>query len=117
VRQRCAGCHGSARVAGLDLRPDVAYANLVGVPALTVAGLARVAPGDPAGSVLWNVLAKGIGVPGADALPGIAMPIGGRLTAEDVDAVRLWIAAGAPENGVVPGAEAFLAPCAGDQPQ
>jgi hypothetical protein len=82
-----------------------------------VAGLARVAPGDPAGSLLWNVLAKGLGVPGADALPGIAMPIGGRLTADDVDAVRLWIAAGAPPDGVVSGTDAFLAPCADDQAQ
>jgi cysteine-rich repeat protein len=116
VRQRCAGCHGSAHVAGLDLRPDSAYASLVGVPALTVAGLARVAPGNPAGSLLWNVLAKGLGAPGADDLPGIAMPIGGRLTPEDVEAVRLWIAAGAPELGVVPGTEAFLAPCSTDSP-
>ena len=111
VRQRCTGCHDSARIAGLDLRPDAAYTSLVGVPSFTVAGLARVAPGDPAGSLLWNVLAKGLGVPGADALPGIAMPIGGRLTQEDVDTVRLWITAGAPQDGVVPGTEAVLAPC------
>jgi hypothetical protein len=97
--------------------PDVAYANLVGVPARTVAGLARVAPGDPAGSLLWNLLAKGIGIPGADALRGIAMPIGGRLSADDVDAVRLWIAAGAPQDGVVPGTEAFLAPCPAEPPR
>jgi hypothetical protein len=69
------------------------------------------ATGDPAGSLLWNVLAKGLGIPEADALPGIAMPIGGRLTQEDVDTVRLWIAAGAPHDAIVPGTEAFLVPC------
>ncbi len=51
----CSGCHAptAADSGGLDLLND-GYANLVGVPSGQVPGLARVAPGDLAGSVLFE---------------------------------------------------------------
>jgi len=48
----CAGCHGVDGSAGLDLRPGEAYDNLVGVESTTNPPQARVAPFDPADSLL-----------------------------------------------------------------
>lgn len=48
----CTGCHGDGGAAGLDLRPGEAYGNLVGVESTTNPPQARVAPFDPADSLL-----------------------------------------------------------------
>ena len=92
-------CHGAgAASAGLDLSDGAAYSNLVGVPAANeaarAAGLLRVAPGDPDHSYL---LLKLEGKLGPDE--GVQMPlVGGPLPASAIDAIRRWIAAGAPET-------------------
>ncbi len=91
-------CHGAAASGGLQLTPDVAYTNLVGVPATNpaanAAGLLRVAPGDPDHSFildkLTGALAAGEGVP----MPQVGSP----LPQAKIDLVRRWIAAGAPAD-------------------
>ena len=70
----------------------------MGVPAANeaarAAGLLRVAPGDPDHSYL---LLKLEGKLGPDE--GVQMPlVGGPLPASAIDAIRRWIAAGAPET-------------------
>src|SRR5262249_9927269 len=92
-------CHGSAAQGGLDLRPDVAYKNLVDVPS-PLGGMPRVLPGEQAKSFLWRKLAAAtIGLAG---VPGTPMPNGLPPISESRRAAtRLWIRAGAPETGVV----------------
>ena len=80
---RCANaaCHGVTRPL---LTADEAYADLVGAPSLSCAGLPRVAPGDPDGSCL--VLRV------QDGRFGAQMPLGGAaLAAEGIEAIRTWI--------------------------
>lgn len=110
ARHGCAleGCHGAAvSQADLRLAPGVAYASLVGVPSQMDPTRPRVAPGDPEGSFLWRkVAARTIGL---TDVPGLGMPIGDPpFDAAELDALRLWIAAGAPETGIVPAAHALL---------
>src|SRR5262249_13829596 len=50
-------CHGAAASGGLDLRKEVAYQNLVDVPAQSVPGMTRVIAGQRKGSLLWQNLA------------------------------------------------------------
>jgi hypothetical protein len=100
------GCHDSQTVrAGLLLETGASLSNLVGfVPtngAAAGAGWKRVAPGDPATSLLFHKL-KG-------DLPdgyGKRMPFGRRrLDRYLIDIVELWIAAGTPDSGWVPGTD------------
>jgi hypothetical protein len=89
-------CHGTARAGALDLRPESAYASLVGVladnPVARAAGTLRVVPGDPERSFLVAKL-RGTLVDGE----GTRMPqVGPPLPAAKIDLVRRWIAAGAP---------------------
>jgi hypothetical protein len=110
--QNCAvsGCHDSqSRTGNLLLEPGAAYTNLVGVtpdnPAAQSAGWKRVnvldpTTGDPATSLL---LQKLLGPP-----PGFGarMPFGRpKLDQSLIDIVQLWIAAGAPATGWVPGTD------------
>lgn len=111
ARHTCAtaGCHGSAPGQGsLLLARGSAYADLVSVASTADAGVLRVAPGDPEGSMLWRKLAArtlGIGT-----VPGTAMPIGGPTVGiAELEAIRQWILAGAPATGSVPGVEELLA--------
>jgi len=104
-------CHGAARKeGGLDLSPDVAYANLVDVPSQANAAQKRVEPGDQARSMLWRKLA-------AATLSGYTvenspMPVGQKpVSPEALEALRLWIRAGAPATGVVLGTETLLDAC------
>jgi hypothetical protein len=97
-------CHGSTVSGGLDLRWGTAHYALVDAPAANAAAAAagkrRVVPGDPEASFLWQKL---VGDLTTDE--GIAMPsVGSALTAQQLDVVRAWIAAGAPAVGVVPAA-------------
>jgi hypothetical protein len=107
------GCHGSAAaVAGnLDLRPAAAYRNLVGVPSSASPGESRVEAG--AGreeSLLWRKLAARTLRLGG--VPGTSMPIGDpAFSADELEAVALWIESGAREDGVVPGTGALLGLC------
>jgi hypothetical protein len=87
-------CHeGPTANGSVDLAPDRAYAELRsrGARAGACAGQAFVVPGDPDASVLW----KRVG--GSEC--GGSMPLGSPLLpAADLDAIRAWIAQGAPAN-------------------
>src|SRR5262249_28376848 len=104
-----AACHGTAAQGGLDLQPDVAYQNLVDVSP-PAGQMKRVAPGDEQQSFLWRKLAKAtLGLAG---VPGAAMPNGlPALPAEQLEALKIWIRAGAPATGVVGGTEGILSAC------
>lgn len=111
----CVSCHTSgtsfARQSSLVLTPDAAYDQLVGVApsnaAAAEAGLLRVSDQGPGGlekSYLWEKL----NAPAQDhfygAHPGYGeiMPLGrAPLTNGELEFIRRWIAAGAPEKGSV----------------
>ena len=103
-------CHGSAPGQGnLDLRPEVAYDNLVDVVS-PLAGHERVKRGLAAKSFLWEKLAAAtLGLPN---VPGTPMPNGlPPISESELEAVRLWIHAGAPREGVVGSTELLLSSC------
>lgn len=83
----CTGCHGDGGAAGLDLRPDASYGQLVGVAATTNPGAVRVAPFEPDASVLLTAI--NCSDPGG---PAFQMP--GTVPAQRA-LVRDWIAQGA----------------------
>jgi hypothetical protein len=108
-------CHGAHDPqAGLTLTADTAFESLVNVPA-SAAGLGRqpllrVRPGRRAESLLYLKLAA---LTHAQALPdgtGAPMPAGGAgpVPAEKLEALALWILAGAPREGVVKGTATLL---------
>ncbi|MEW6272312.1 MAG: hypothetical protein AB1689_23770 [Thermodesulfobacteriota bacterium] len=93
-------CHGSAVSGGLDLRPEVAYRNLLEVPSQSSSDL-RIMPGEPGESFLFQKLLAGTR-PGSVTIGGSPMPSGlPPLSENELEAVRLWIEAGAPETGSV----------------
>ena len=103
-------CHGSAAAGGLQLTADVAYRNLFEVPAIG-AGMKRVAPGDKDRSYLWLKLAAATR-PGTVSINGAPMPNGlPPLSEDELELVRLWLYAGAPETGTVIGTEKLLGAC------
>jgi hypothetical protein len=103
-------CHGSAAQGGLDLRPEVAYQNLIETPSLGHR-FPRVVPGDNDRSYLWLKLAAATN-PGSVQINGAPMPNGlPPLSAEELEALRLWIYAGAPQEGTVGGTETLLDAC------
>ena len=78
--------------AGLDLRAATGFASLVNTPSSQTA-LLRVAPGDPEASYLIHK------VDGRAGIVGSRMPQGGPfLSTEQIDVIRSWITAGAPNN-------------------
>jgi cysteine-rich repeat protein len=107
-------CHGTstAPTGGLNLLPDAAYADLVGVPS-TLSSLRRVEPGDQDLSFLYLKLAAATLAPNGPSVPGTPMPAGGLppLSTDAVQALRLWIRAGAPQTGVVEGTADLLETC------
>jgi hypothetical protein len=93
-------CHGSARQGGLDLRRDAAYSNLVDAKS-TGSSLPRVLPGDADHSYLFNKL-RAATEPGSVQIAGSPMPSGRpALGKNELEAVRIWIEAGAPKDGAV----------------
>jgi hypothetical protein len=93
-------CHGSARQGGLDLRPDAAYASLIEV-ASQGSTLARVVPGSPDRSYFFHKLAASTR-PGSFTISGSPMPSGlPALSEEELEAIRIWIKGGAPEEDTV----------------
>jgi hypothetical protein len=111
--QSCAvsGCHDSqTQTAGLLLETGASYTNLINVTPTTgaaaAAGWKRVTvldpmTGDPATSLLHHKLT-------GDLPPGFGaqMPFGRRPLKDFlVDIIRIWIEAGAPETGWVPGTD------------
>ena len=93
----CAGCHtgtGTALpgVMNLTTKANI-YASWVGVPSIEVPSLNRVTAGDPTNSYVVQKLE------GAPGIVGVRMPFGGPyLTQAQIDQVKAWIAAGAPNN-------------------
>jgi len=106
-------CHGSAPgQGGLDMRPEVAHQNLVGVPSTSEPGLLRVKGGDRTNSVLFRRLAKAVDPLEYAEVPGTPMPSGlPPISAAELEAVRLWIMNGAPETGIIAGTDQLLSTC------
>jgi len=106
------GCHGDFAQRGLDLRSDVSYDNLVGVPSVIRPDLKRVEVGDASRSVLWLKLALATLHTNRTDI-GSPMPLGRpALSANELEAVRLWIHAAAPRTGIVAGVAPLLNACA-----
>ncbi|MBL8949637.1 MAG: hypothetical protein JNK82_02595 [Myxococcaceae bacterium] len=89
-------CHrGASAPKGLQLEASKAYDKLVGVPSVEVPGLMRVKPGAPFDSYLYVKI-----VPTDARRVGERMPLDEPpyLSAEKIEAVRGWIARGAPKD-------------------
>lgn len=105
-------CHGSAAVGGLDLTVDKAYASIINRPATASLStpMNLVTPGEQALSFLYLKLHAATDA--SKKLPaggGAPMPSGqSPLSAEQLEAVKLWIRGGAPERGVVAGTQSLL---------
>jgi len=93
-------CHGEGAESGLDLRPEVAYDNLVGVRAQG-SSLLLVDPKYPAESYLYRKLSAKT-FPGSYDVGGSPMPSAGpAISAGKLEALRWWIETGAPETGSI----------------
>ena len=93
-------CHGDAAAGGLDLRPHLAYSNLLDVPS-TSSEHPRLKPKKPNESFLYQKLAEKV-FPGTYNIAGSPMPsAGAAISAGQLEAIRWWIEAGAPETGSV----------------
>ena len=93
-------CHGAAEGGGLDLSAANAWSNLVDV---TAAGssLKLVNPRKPATSYLYHKLSAKT-FPGSYDIAGSPMPsAGSAISPGQLEAIRLWIEAGAPKEGSV----------------
>lgn len=86
----CVGCHaGAAAPLGLRLNEGFSYDSLVGVRSTLMPSLLRIKPGDPDASFLMQKVE-------GKAATGARMPLGGpALSAEQLSAIRQWIADGA----------------------
>lgn len=94
-------CHGEAEAGGLDLRADVSWSRLVEVDALG-SQLLLVQPGRANYSYLFHKLAAASNPEQGQAITGAPMPVGvPPLTADELEAVRIWIERGAPRTGSV----------------
>jgi hypothetical protein len=93
-------CHGSDKSGELDLRNGAAYHSLVGVTSIGAPDELRVAPGDAGASFLVRKLAGALAAGEGDPMPSVGRP----LRALELDLIRAWIDAGAPETGAVPDA-------------
>lgn len=107
-------CHGSTAQGGLNLSPNVAYQNLIEVQS-TESEFKRVEPGDQNRSFLWLKLAASTDpskLPPGVQVAGAPMPNGlPALSADELEALRLWIFSGAPQTGTVGGTESLLNAC------
>lgn len=96
-------CHGDAMRAGLDLRVGASFDALVRQPSTIDASIERVFPGDQGLSLLYQKLAAATDGTDLGDL-GQPMPLSGApLSADQLEAMRLWIRAGAPSDSVVAG--------------
>jgi hypothetical protein len=95
----CSVCHvGANAPAGLRLDAANSYAMLVNVASAEVPALMRVNPGNPDASYLVQKIQ-------GNAAVGVRMPANGPpyLSQAQIDLVRRWIAAGAPQAAAPPG--------------
>ena len=90
----CIECHvGANAPQGLRLEPGMAYNNLVGVPSTERPEFLRVRPADPDNSYIIRKLEGGPGIVGGQ-MPLNRTP----LSQETINAIRVWIARGAPRD-------------------
>lgn len=105
-------CHGSAASGGLDLSQDVAYANLFEAPS-AASPLQRVYPGTKERSFLWWKLLAA--TDDTVEIAGSPMPLSAEpLTVDELELVRVWILAGAPETGTVLDSDGLVDGCLPD---
>lgn len=88
------GCHAPpAPQQNLNLSAGQAFSHLVGVASAEQPARSRVAPGDPLESYMF------MKVTGDARIAGDPMPLGGTpLSAEQIQAIRGWIEAGAADD-------------------
>lgn len=96
-RPACTNCHtstGRNPSGGMNLNHDVAYEQLINVPARGKPTAMRVVPGNVDNSYILHKLE------GASDIVGRRMPIGGPpyLTDGQLVIIKRWIAIGAPRN-------------------
>ena len=94
-RVACTQCHNAIGrlFNGLDLSPQVSYANLVGVSSRGKVGAIRVIASDPENSYLIHK------VEGRGGISGQRMPFNGTpLTDGQILVIKRWIELGAPNN-------------------
>jgi len=109
-------CHGNATLpqGGLNLSPENAYDDIFQVQS-TESELPRIQPGDKDRSYLWLKLAAATDpsqMPPGFQISGAPMPNGlPPLTKDELEALRLWIYAGAPRTGTVAGTDTLLNAC------
>ncbi len=90
----CTVCHSTALSqynAYLDLSENNSYTDLVGVISNGYDPVIRVVTGDYENSVLWGKINE------SDDF-GATMPLGGELSATEIEIIKIWIAEGALEN-------------------
>jgi len=107
-------CHGASKLDGLDLRAGAAYDSLLPPNGQSAAGESdapkAIDPGHPETSELWRALAAktlGSNDPSITPMPIDNLPI----SSDELEGVRLWILAGAPESGFVNGVAALINAC------
>jgi hypothetical protein len=94
LRNQCS-CHVDMSAAGLSFADQMtAYSALVGVDALSCTGDKRVVAGDPASSVLAHAIDH-TSLGNCTVTP---MPPGGMLSQAQIDQIKSWIQAGAPND-------------------
>ena len=109
------GCHNSAASGQLILTDGSSFGEIVGVTA-SQSSLSLIEPGDQDLSFLYRKLAaRTIGGEYA-GVAGSPMPLGvlPALSADHLEALRLWIRGGALETGVVAGTPELLDACMPD---
>jgi hypothetical protein len=93
-------CHGDAKEGGLDLSAANAWENMVDVTAVG-SSLKLINPRKPATSYMYHKLSAKT-FPGSYDIAGSPMPAGGQsISPGQLEAIRLWIEAGAPKEGSV----------------
>jgi hypothetical protein len=93
------GCHATSDIKPsgkpMNLSVGQAYANTVNVESLELAGMDRIEPGDPDESYLVHKIQ---GTQADVGGGGGRMPLGGQLSAAEIETIRSWIATGAANN-------------------
>jgi len=96
-------CHGDAMEGGLDLRAGTSFAALVRQQSTVDSAIERVKPGEQDLSLLYLKLAAATNGTDLGSL-GQPMPVGAEPLLDDqLEAVRVWIRAGASEDSIVGG--------------
>ncbi|MCZ6828892.1 MAG: DUF4214 domain-containing protein [Gammaproteobacteria bacterium] len=113
-------CHGSATPTGeLDLRPEMAYQSLfrVNASANLAEDMQLVYPGEQALSFLYQKLEAGTNGTALPSGGGTPMPVGAApISADHLEAMRLWIRGGAPEFSDVDNVASLLGCSVGTVP-